>query len=331
MALNFQQIDSSSHVGFKSSFVPPSFYLPSQINLFLKFVKTEGDQVWITKPIRSGEGRGIQLYASSHEFLSTEYPSISIDEISHGHVNHETVKTIKKKMVVSKYIKNPLLINGKKFDMRLYVLVVGARSQNEQDRAYLYQDGIVRLASEDYNESTETLHNHFIHLTNNTINDKKNKIQHETIVEKYGFFCNMNLDELQNYFKTQNMEWKPLWNRLKRLVRESLNFTIFCKEHQDGNFQQTRHRCFELYGFDILVDCHLNPYLLEVNSMPDLSGVSQSSHLVLKKDFCVKSNMLVNAMNLVGIPILTHDTTELDCETRPTFCENALLDQFTKL
>ena len=55
--------------------------------------------VWIVKPSNSSRGRGI--------YLADDINDISVDELS----------------VVSRYITNPLLINGHKFDLRIYVLV----------------------------------------------------------------------------------------------------------------------------------------------------------------------------------------------------------------
>ena len=55
-----------------------------------------------------------------------------------------------------------------------------------------------------------------------------------------------------------------------------------------------RNNCYELYGFDILVDSKLKPWILEVNVCPSLSS---SSPLDRK----IKHSLLVDTLNLVGI------------------------------
>jgi hypothetical protein len=70
--------------------------------------------------------------------------------------------------VVQKYLKNPALIDGHKFDFRIYVLVT---SVVEPLTVFLYKDGLVRLASEKYNigkNSTDP----YMHLTNYSLNKK---------------------------------------------------------------------------------------------------------------------------------------------------------------
>jgi len=55
-----------------------------------------------------------------------------------------------------------------------------------------------------------------------------------------------------------------------------------------------RNNCYELYGFDILIDSKLKPWILEVNVCPSLSS---SSPLDRK----IKHSLLVDTLNLVGI------------------------------
>jgi tubulin polyglutamylase TTLL5 len=52
-------------------------------------------------------------------------------------------------LVISRYIDNPLLINGLKFDIRLYVLVTSF----DPLKIYIYNEGLVRFASEPYNNN----------------------------------------------------------------------------------------------------------------------------------------------------------------------------------
>lgn len=64
----------------------------------------------------------------------------------------------------------------------------------------------------------------------------------------------------------------------------------------DIHAKSSEHRtnCFELYGFDILIDSNLKPWILEVNVCPSLSS---SSPLDRK----IKHSLLVDTLNIIGI------------------------------
>jgi len=101
--------------------------------------------VWIVKPMSGSQGRGI--------FITDDITKVPIDE----------------QCIVSRYIANPLLLRGLKFDLRVYVLVTSF----EPWRIYIYQEGLVRFASEEYKDTD--FDNKFIHLTNYSINKKNEK------------------------------------------------------------------------------------------------------------------------------------------------------------
>lgn len=70
-----------------------------------------------------------------------------------------------------RYIHNPMLIDGRKFDLRLYVLVTSM----EPLRVYLFEEGLVRFSTKRY--SLRNLRSRFTHLTNYSINKKSGSFQ----------------------------------------------------------------------------------------------------------------------------------------------------------
>jgi tubulin polyglutamylase TTLL6/13 len=62
---------------------------------------------------------------------------------------------------------NPLLIDGLKFDLRIYVLITGC----DPLRIFIHEEGLARFATEDYSPPNKHNFNDvFVHLTNYSIN-----------------------------------------------------------------------------------------------------------------------------------------------------------------
>ena len=76
-------------------------------------------------------------------------------------------------VLVSEYVSNPLLINGKKFDLRIYVAMTSINPL----RIYIYEDGLVRFATEKFTLSRDQMSNNFVHLTNYSVNKKNEKFE----------------------------------------------------------------------------------------------------------------------------------------------------------
>ncbi len=85
-----------------------------------------------------------------------------------------------------------------------------------------------------------------------------------------------------------------LWSRIYDVVIK----TLLCGENHVIQAMKKcgtyRSNCFELFGFDILVDSDLKPWLIEVNLSPSLATDSPIDHNI-------KTNLLSDTFNLVGI------------------------------
>ena len=73
--------------------------------------------------------------------------------------------------IVQQYITNPLLLGGKKFDLRIYVLVTNLGTATQQPTAFVAKEGLVRLCTVDYEKPTkDNMHTLLSHLTNYSLN-----------------------------------------------------------------------------------------------------------------------------------------------------------------
>lgn len=69
--------------------------------------------------------------------------------------------------VIQKYIEKPLLIDQRKFDIRLWVLVnqIDLRDQ----KCYLFKEGYIRTSSRKFTLDEDSIAQPFVHLTNNAV------------------------------------------------------------------------------------------------------------------------------------------------------------------
>ena len=80
-----------------------------------------------------------------------------------GYIHHDSIDP-SEHLVVQKYMRTPFLIEGYKFDLRIYVLVTNVQPL----RVFIHKDGLGRFATEKY--KLKAFNNPFIHLTNYAIN-----------------------------------------------------------------------------------------------------------------------------------------------------------------
>ncbi|XP_071354332.1 tubulin polyglutamylase TTLL5 isoform X4 [Trachinotus anak] len=251
--------------GFKNfHIVPQTFVLPSEYQEFCNcFAKDKGP--WIIKPVASSRGRGIYLVSNPNQ--------ISMDE----------------NILVSRYINNPLLIDEFKFDVRLYVLV----TSYDPLIVYVYEEGLARFATVKYDRTSKNIKNTFMHLTNYSVNKKSSDYVScdDPEVEDYGNKWSMSA--VLRYLKQEGKDTTLLMRQVEDLIIKAvlsaeLQIATACKM-----FVPHKTNCFELYGFDVLIDSNLKPWLLEVNLSPSLAC---DAPLDLK----IKASMIADMFSLVG-------------------------------
>ena len=72
-------------------------------------------------------------------------------------------------MVVQRYINNPYLLNGLKFDIRLYIVITG--TNEGLTHAFLADEGLVRFCTTEYEKATPgNFKKVYMHLANYSIN-----------------------------------------------------------------------------------------------------------------------------------------------------------------
>lgn len=219
---------------------------------------------WIVKPTALSRGRGI--------YLVDDISDVPIDELC----------------VVSRYVSNPLLINGLKFDIRLYVLVTSF----DPLRVYLYNEGLTRFATEQYeNKDTKS---RYVHLTNYSVNKKSDKFVQNSGLDKDDVGNKQSLSALNAHLEEMGVDLNLLWSRIYDVIIKALISVdhIFIPAIKKSVANRTN--CFEVFGFDILIDSDLRPWIMEVNLSPSLTCDSPLDHVI-------KSNLIADTFSLIGI------------------------------
>ena len=246
-------------------FLPETYLLPEEFSEFSGRFQEAQDVAWIAKPHASSQGKGIFIVESLADAIVSE------------------------QFVVSRYISNPLLIDNLKFDLRVYVLV----TSYDPLRIYLYEEGLARFASEEY-QPAASKKNRFVHLTNYSVNKKNEKYVQNQDFRKDNIGHKWSLSALFQRLRVLNIDTELLWTKIYDAVIKSVISIEELVIEASGDSGINRNNCFDLFGFDILIDSALKPWVLEVNLSPSLATDSPL-------DLHIKGHLIADTFNLVGI------------------------------
>ena len=203
--------------------------------------------IWLLKPSNLNRGRNIILCENLNKI-------------------EKEINIIKKNkqfqyLLLQKYIENVLLYNKRKFDIRIWVLVVFINNKIE---CFYFKEGHLKSSTENYNLNDNNI---YIHLTNYSIQKYNDNFSKFEIGNEISF------KEFQNILGEKiNFKTKILPNIIK-IIKISINSVI-------NKFKLiNRNYCFEIFGYDFILDTNYVPYLLEINTNP---GLEISSPLISK-------------------------------------------------
>ncbi|VIO98615.1 Tubulin-tyrosine ligase family protein [Brugia malayi] len=275
--------------GNSYNIIPEFFVTPKDYQKFVDHfnAQSHGLKPFIVKPVASSRGNGI--------FIIQSPGGIPLGS----------------PMLVSRYIENPYLVNGYKFDLRLYVLVTSFCPLV----AYMYSEGLARFASEKYSNSAKSYEQHFSHLTNYSLNKNNGKFIRNESADTEDTGHKWTLGALLRKLQSNGIDTNLLMVRVEDVVLKAL-FSVQGQVAAASKNVVHSKCCFELFGFDILIDSSLKPWLLEVNLSPSLSCDTPL-------DLQLKSSLVCNVLTLAALPLLPQKYTEGRFPTCATFCTSS--------
>mmetsp|Transcript_9703 Transcript_9703/g.36052 ORF Transcript_9703/g.36052 Transcript_9703/m.36052 type:complete len:868 (-) Transcript_9703:4126-6729(-) len=254
------------------SFFPRSYFFPrDRDKLIAKMNMKKRKKLWIVKPRADACGRNISITSNLHE----------VDR--------------QRECLVQEYIDRPLTIDGKKFDLRLYVLVTSYNPLT----VFIYSTGLVRFASETYSPTSTDI---YAALTNYSLNKKSKNFVKNTDALRDGEGSKWSCTALRRWFKRNGISDTHMWQQsydiiVKTIISVESRVNALTSQYV---LPENRNTCFEIYGFDILIDENLSPHLVEVNIGPSLSVGSPLDKLI-------KSNLIRNVLQVTGVEAFDRD------------------------
>lgn len=264
------------------SFVPKTFLFPDDLPSIQSLDAKYRNSTFVVKPSQGSQGNGIfltQNIKKSCMALESKFRGTNT------------------KYVIQEYLENPYLLEGYKFDLRIYVLIESISPL----KIYVYDEGLTRFCTESYTKPNPTNLDHvYMHLSNYSLN-KYNENFVESDDPTKGSKRNLAFlfSAIRNNGDDPNILWERIQDQIVKTciaISPDLKFYYrsgfqFC-DKQSSNFSQ----CFQLLGFDFFVDQNLKPWLIELNHHPSLTISNPVDE--------IKRTLVCRAMKVVAFDIL---------------------------
>ena len=161
-------------------------------------------------------------------------------------------------------------------------------------RIYVFNEGLTRFASERYLVSHNSKSNRYAHLTNYSVNKKNAKFVSNKSAGEDDKGNKWSISALCKHLESIGVDTNLLWSRIYDIIIKTILSSENVINTQFKKLVTHRKNCFELFGFDVLIDSDLRPWLMEVNLSPSLAADSPL-------DMQIKSALVSDMFTLLGV------------------------------
>ena len=240
-----------------------------------------GKNLWIVKAPNLNRGRGVKIFNNYNDIISyikkvgegkiteTElynFKDKEYNEKLNNHKKNEIENSIERgvesknttdyiyqsnKIIIQKYIEKPFLYKGRKCDIRIWVLITHTM------KVYIFKEGHLKASSLNYNNND---FDSFIHITNYSL-QKYNKL-----FSKFEKGNEISFQTFQNFINENNYInfREEIFPKIIEIVKHSV-LSVRNKINMNN-----LNYCFEIFGYDFMMDEDKNVYLIEINTNPGL-------------------------------------------------------------
>ena len=261
-----------------SQFMPDSYLLDNKTQCLEFFRFIQGDQF-----IKEKKENGVVFFAKIsqdiHKGLGVTIMDDNLEErVKTMYTNGTSCGEIESPIQMQKAVLNLLLLNGHKFDFRVYILVASTNPLI----AY-YHDGFLKLSvySLQSNSSDRNAHISNTHLAKVAFEKAREGSWMGMNVTELIDFQTWTFQKLQNYLIEQKYTNDHDWinNSLRKQLKEIMVHSLRMTQHA---FLK-RSQSFELFGCDFVLDTNLKVWLIEINTTPSLDAPSLDREKILVK------------------------------------------------
>ena len=206
--------------------------------------------MWLLKRSNLNRGRNIKIFSDLDSIINEIEESKKERKCTH--------------LLLQKYIEDPLLYNNRKFDIRIWVLF-SYISKEYKFEAFVFKEGHLKACSENFNIDSNDL---YVHLTNYSVQKYNKNFSKVEIGNEISFQLFQQELDRQNSGKNFKKDILPEIYKIigisAKAVKNKINI-------------MNRKNCFEIFGYDFILDINFHPFLLEINTNP---GLEESSPLI---------------------------------------------------